>query len=313
MKKFRIFTNTNISVSDNEIDATFSPGVGGCFLIFLLYAINFTIAVIIMMSIFGINKYTEDLISSRALLFIILCFFFAFIEYYLLSNFIKKKKYKRQKEEILIKKAKEAEKQAQQLSKTANELYSLALTDVSNLQRLLNKTSECLDHADKSFVDNLYSPFWRDIEEAGKGLSFFQKTIQELDNDRTEYYQTLEGRNHNFSDYPVKVEQIPNPKPILDRFYDTMKKGLSNFEFAQIWESHKTRKAIIEGFRNLEDSIEHLGNIVTMSFSHLELSIKHDMACFVKKDTGLMDSIDDDNLADIMQKKYEERRKRDWL
>ncbi len=209
-----------------------------------------------------------------------------FYQVNLYSDWSKYKKFKKHISNEIKTKIKYNIETAKVDAEIALDLYNLALEDVQNLSKILNKCDEYLEFAEITYEKNYYSPFWDKIENAVKGLFYYNKLTQELGRNRIEYYKKLQGKNNNFPDYPVKLEQIPNPQPQVDRFYKIWKKGLSNYEFSMHLEQRETRKVLIEGFKSLGDAIEYVGDTIKMGFSHLALSLKSDFARYFDKDSG---------------------------
>jgi gas vesicle protein len=62
-----------------------------------------------------------------------------------------------------------------------------------------------------------------------------------------------------------------------------MRLGETNFQFASILESRKTRKAIVAGFRSLHDAIDDLGYRIEDTMSDLKDSVSSDLATIVEE------------------------------
>ena len=71
-----------------------------------------------------------------------------------------------------------------------------------------------------------------------------------------------------------------------------MRLGETNFQFASILESRKTRKAIVAGFRSLHDAIDDLGYRIEDTLSDLKDSMSSDLANLVEEQIRTRESVD---------------------
>lgn len=62
--------------------------------------------------------------------------------------------------------------------------------------------------------------------------------------------------------------------------------------YANIWEHRRTRKAIVEGFRTLNEAINNLGDTIDYSISNLQGSISSDTAKVVQEQIKNRESVD---------------------
>ena len=191
-------------------------------------------------------------------------------------------------DEINLQKTEEAE---QNTIKALN-LYNSALKNAQILPEILNKNSEWINRAEYEFKNNAFDPYWDAMEKATEGLYYFNEITQKISKNRINYYKILQGESHNFPDYPVKFDQIPNPMPYVERYYKTLRLGQTNYEFTDIWRHRKTERVLIEGFKSLGEAIEDLTNTVKMGFSHLELSLKRDFSKYFGGDSFVTDRYD---------------------
>ena len=313
----QIFADKDISVSEEEykeegLSSYIKENLacGGCLLFIILFPINFFIIGHIISSITleiypQIEKYAflhYPLLLGIAVLVI---FQIRYIFKLFHRRKIKKEKLefeerrRKRKEEKMkenIVKAKEATSRALRIYKDSSEM-------VLKLPQLLDRSSGWLDEASTEYKANAYAPFWDAMEKSANCLFDFRKIIHELSEKKRYYYETLQDRNHDFPEFPVKPELLPNPAPVIERFYELLRMGQTNFEFAVIWEHRKTREVLIAGFKTLGDAIEYLGSIVKFSVAHLELSIRRDFAIYVDKNLNLAEGID--KQIKKLEKKYQ--------
>lgn len=66
---------------------------------------------------------------------------------------------------------------------------------------------------------------------------------------------------------------VPLVEKELIEFRSLREMGESHRDFATIWESRRTREAIISGFNNLQNSVEGIGGAITQEISSLKNSL----------------------------------------
>lgn len=150
------------------------------------------------------------------------------------------------------------EEEANRLTAYLVEIRQSAVSIAKEMPQLLYDAEAWLQKAEKDFTDNAYSPFWDALYKVVTCLALFFDNANKLVELKANYHNSLKGRKHNFPAFPVDLASLPNPGSLLDKLNFLLRRGQTNFNFALIWESHKTRKVLVSGFSTLEESINDL-------------------------------------------------------
>lgn len=170
------------------------------------------------------------------------------------------------------------EREAQALTQRARALLKASIETNGALPDSLGRAARALKEAEKEYADSAFDPYWSAVEEAAGSLAAFDRGVRRLSQNAQDYYELLNGRLHNFPVFPVRMEALPDPAPVVEEFRRVVRMGQTDFHFANIWEHRKTRQVLFEGFRNLGDAVNNLGGAIMVSFSSLETSISSGLA-----------------------------------
>jgi len=162
---------------------------------------------------------------------------------------------------------------AQNLSNQLNNMLKVSTGLVQELPGLLKKASVSLERARAEFSSNAYSPYWDCIEQATRHLATFNNNIQQIRNYADQYYRLLEDKKHNFPSFFPEREIFPDLVPVINELNTVVRPGLTNFQFATIWEHRKTQNILIQGFGTLGDAISNMAVSISSSISHLHDTI----------------------------------------
>lgn len=175
----------------------------------------------------------------------------------------------------------EAQKQAWAASRAEAEKTTLYCFDtyqsseqtLAQLSDLLPHASAALRQADNEFKEGAFAPFWDRIENAATHLAAFDRLAREFRGRADVYYQGLGQRAHTFPPLPVRLEDIPDARPIAMELRRLVRLGQTHFQFAMIWEHRKTREVLISGFRTLGEAVDGIGAAIQSSLTDLERSL----------------------------------------
>jgi gas vesicle protein len=169
---------------------------------------------------------------------------------------------------------------ANNLSNQLNNLLRISNALVQELPELLKKASGALERARYEFSDSAFSPYWDCIEKATKCLATFNNNIQDIQNNAKQYYQLLQGvkQKHSFPSFFPEQEVFPDAAPIIKELNTVVRPGLTNYQFANIWEQRKTQKILIRGFNTLGDSISNMALSISSSISQLHDTLSSNTA-----------------------------------
>lgn len=170
-----------------------------------------------------------------------------------------------------------AEKEAARLTSRARACLKFISDSPSRLQESLGGVQHSLGRAELEFADNAYGPFWDCIEQATKGIAQCQGRLREMESRAVEFGTVLDGRSHTFPAVKVTSGDLPDMRPQVSKLRTLVRKGQTDHEFAVIWEHRRTQKAIIQGFRNLQEAIYDIGNSLEGRLGDLEVSIRREL------------------------------------
>jgi hypothetical protein len=180
--------------------------------------------------------------------------------------------------ELNNKEAIRANEESQSLTSGVIRTYESSIKLAAEISEHTEQASLWLKTAEGEYSDNAFSPYWDAIEKVVRHLAAYDKKIGTLSSNAESYYQSLRGRKHTFPSFPVKPATLPNVSPILNEFRRVIRLGLTNHQFAIIWEHYKDRKVMIAGFHHLGEAVNNLGHVIEDSISHLQDSISSDLA-----------------------------------
>ncbi|HEX8396319.1 MAG TPA: hypothetical protein VF644_02660 [Pyrinomonadaceae bacterium] len=170
--------------------------------------------------------------------------------------------------------------------------YNSSINLTKEVSKCLKQASIWLNKAEKEFNSNAFSPFWDAIEKAAIWLGNYNQKLKRISQNADDYYQKLNGEKHNFPDFPVKPKDLPDPSFVINEMRRITRLGQTNFQFANIWEHRRTRTAIVDGFRTLNEAVNNLGGTIENSISNLQSSISSDMARAVQEQIRTRGSIE---------------------
>lgn len=211
-------------------------------------------------------------------------FFAGIVITYALTEFVQREINKEEKAKIAEQKNQEIENvahstarqninNAQRLSDQLNNMLMVSSGLVQELPSFLQKASSSLERARSEFSCNAFSPYWDCIEQATRNLASFNNNIQQIRNYADQYYKLLQNKKHNFpSFFPVR-EIFPDSVPVINELNTVVRPGLTNFQFATIWEHRKTQNILIQGFGTLGDAISNMAASICDSISQLHDAI----------------------------------------
>jgi hypothetical protein len=185
--------------------------------------------------------------------------------------------------ELVTQEAQKRREEAESISTNLNAILASSSELAVKASEYLKNASGWLQTARREYAENAYDPFWTAIENAAVNIDAFNRTVNTLSSNIRKYYAQLEGRNHTFPAFPVRLESLPDPKPIMEEFRHVVRKGQTNFQFANIWEHRKTREVLIAGFRTLGEAIDNLTSVVEREISSLSATLHSDLVQLVEE------------------------------
>ncbi len=168
-----------------------------------------------------------------------------------------------------------AKSQSESLSKQLNDILMNSEEIVTTiLPQHEDSLRKSLAFAKIDFYENAISPFWDRIEEAGKSLSGFNESVNQLQQNSAVYSEILTGKKHNFpSPFPISTSILISKK-VLDEYNCLVRQAQTKFEFAHIWEHRKTQKILIADFATFEQAKNNIRDSIVSAIGELNHSIK---------------------------------------
>lgn len=154
---------------------------------------------------------------------------------------------------------------ANDILKSINQLYDQLPYDLLMAAKLLYDAKD-------EYEENAYSIYWDRVEKSASYIAKFQADLKKLLDEYQKYYQTLNGRSHNFPNLPKPADVFPNPILLFQEFQRVVRLGLRKFEFASIYEQRKTQRTLISGFNSLGEAINSLSTRIDVAFFELSNS-----------------------------------------
>ncbi|HEV8436007.1 MAG TPA: hypothetical protein VGR95_21545 [Thermoanaerobaculia bacterium] len=149
----------------------------------------------------------------------------------------------------------------------------------ANLQRLIiarervrRSREECLHtcaDAKESFKRRAFSRFWDSVQQSSRGAAQFRKSLGELKDAQTTYFEFIKGTLHNF---PLRHEGVELDGAVVAAVAgvsDCVRAAESDFEFASILEHKRTQSAVYAGFSQLAAETASLRDSLHDDFSNL--------------------------------------------
>lgn len=207
-----------------------------------------------------------------------LAFFIGIGLTYMITRFFQNQRNEEEKATIAKNTTQQNINTAQNVSNQLNNMLKVSTGLVQELPGLLQKASASLDRAKGEFSSNAFSPYWDCIEHATRNLANFNNNIQQIRNYADQYYRQLQDKKHNFPSFFPEREIFPDSVPVINELNTVVRPGLTNFQFATIWEHRKTQNILIQGFSTLGDAISSMAASISSSISYLHDTISSNTA-----------------------------------
>jgi len=170
-----------------------------------------------------------------------------------------------------------AELLADRLTSEVRTCLEKSLELEARLPEELRQATRSLAKAQHEYRANAYAPFWDAVGEAALHLSVVIEGMRQLSQNIQSYYASLQGRRHTFPVFPMRIESLPDPTPVVDEFQRTVRMGQTEPWFAMIWEQYRTRQVLRAGFHTLGDAVQSLAAAVEQSIDDLHSSVSSDL------------------------------------
>lgn len=169
----------------------------------------------------------------------------------------------------------QAQKKREQQESYRGKLLELCETSTSAFEaipkRLLN-AEELLDLAEREFTDGAFSPFWDTIGKATGKLGNIRGSVKVIEDSAKKYTDTIHLYERSFPAFPIDLASVSKLDVVIAtevRLRVIVRQAQRNFQFAMIYEQHKTNDILVEGFQNLGDALFRLSEELSHSIAGL--------------------------------------------
>lgn len=142
-----------------------------------------------------------------------------------------------------------------------------------SLLEALKESEQLVTRAEVLFDESAFTPFWDTVDQTVRSLRGYEDALGGIRDLALSYYGLLEGREHNFPEFPVDRDSIPDATPVFNRLEAVIARAHRDFQFTQIYEQRKTTSAVVAGFRSLNHAITHLREDIVSSLNGLRRSV----------------------------------------
>jgi methyl-accepting chemotaxis protein len=151
-----------------------------------------------------------------------------------------------------------------------------SITLFERLPNCLESAEKYLDQAEVNFSDSAFVPFWDSIEEAVKMLGYFNEGVQHIGKNSSHYTELIGKYEDTPPQFPLarqSVEKLDVGTATANRMKAIVGTAQRNFQFAMIYEQHKTNQILVAGFTNLANALDQMTWKITNSIDDLAGSV----------------------------------------
>lgn len=178
-----------------------------------------------------------------------------------------------------IEQAKISEERNRHLSNEMLKINAKASIVASFIPGRLSGINDELNDARESFTDNLYAPFWDNIEKAMSSIDRYYDCIDELRKlveDYTKCTSEYKPKEGEVVSFPINLKIVSSFDKITElerKMQNMIRPAQSNIDFASIYEMRRTSQILVAGFQNLSSAIYGLGDTLSEQLSSLNSEI----------------------------------------
>jgi len=130
-----------------------------------------------------------------------------------------------------------------------------------SLPKYLSSAEDYLDQAEVDFADGAFVPFWDSIENAAKALAHFNEGVNNIKENLARYTELISECEGPLPQFPLARESVTKlgvATGTAERMETIVRAAQCNFQFASIYEQHKTNQILVAGFSNLAQALEEM-------------------------------------------------------
>lgn len=171
----------------------------------------------------------------------------------------------------------------QRVAALATSIQDVCTEAVSTFEQLPSDLSDArgwISEAQQHFHNNAYSPFWHAIENTYDTLGCYNERIAVIETLSDQYKTSIktytdDGGSEMLLPFPVQLNTVvatqagqATARVSSSVVYSAQRDAV----FAQIWEQRRTTAAVVRGFANLEQAVNHMSSTLAESIASLKAS-----------------------------------------
>ena len=164
---------------------------------------------------------------------------------------------------------------AENSTKAAYQSIEAGKREIDLLASHLDMANHAIRVAEHEFSERAFGPFWDAVEASAVALGKYKQNLVSVKNSqaRYKYHNELRGLNHNFPAWNEVVPLVPDPTKTAMHLRKMVRKGQTDFEFANIFEHRRTRQVLIEGYKQLGEALEGIEGSVLKKFEEVRRAL----------------------------------------
>jgi len=127
-----------------------------------------------------------------------------------------------------------------------------------SLPEYLSSAEDYLDQAEVDFADDAFAPFWDCIENAAKALAHFDEGVNDIKDNLSRYTELISQCEDAPPRFPLVRESVAKlgvGTGTAERMEAIVRTAQCKFQFATIYEQHKTNQILVAGFTSLAQAL----------------------------------------------------------
>lgn len=189
----------------------------------------------------------------------------------------------RRKEELCLRAAREAGKELRKREEERKQREQEQLrrereraersrieAQVASLAGHLSRAESNVIRAEREFSQKAYSSFWDQVELCVGELADYRNGCDALKHDSYfQQFQKMGMLGYEPSQQPKVILRItiPDGRPVAHRLLSVTRKAETNYRFASIYETRKTQRILIKGFRSVTAAVHAMESSISNTLS----------------------------------------------
>lgn len=151
--------------------------------------------------------------------------------------------------------AKSARSDAEAVTRRLYGLLAASYEATAAIPAKLEAACAYVTQARREFRERAYAPFWSAVEYSAELLTTIAGLLQEVSANARDYQRLLVDREHNFPQFPVAINMLPDPRATADALHSIVRLGQVDDKFADIQVKRQTSHISLGDFRTIDDML----------------------------------------------------------